>query len=143
MNEYFSKPNSIGANVKVELDFSNYAIKTDLKNATGVVISDFAKKIDLADLKSHVDKLEIDKLKNMPRNLHNLERKANINQMFINRVDLSKLSDVVNNDVKKMFIILRSKVLKIKYLILLTQLLIVLLIIKQMKLKTNDLVLLT
>ena len=79
MNEYFSKPNSIGANVKVELDFSNYAIKTDLKNATGVVISDFAKKIDLADLKSHVDKLEIDKLKNMPRNLHNLERKANIN----------------------------------------------------------------
>ena len=37
MNEYFSKPNSIGANVKVELDFSNYATKTDLKNTTGVV----------------------------------------------------------------------------------------------------------
>ena len=37
----------------------------------------------------------------MRRNLHNLESKANINQMFINRVDLSKLSDVVNNDVKK------------------------------------------
>ena len=36
----------------------------------------------------------------MRRNLHNLESKANINQMFINRVDLSKLSDVVNNDVK-------------------------------------------
>ena len=37
----------------------------------------------------------------MRRNLHNLESKANINQMFINRVDLSELSDVVNNDVKK------------------------------------------
>ena len=36
-------------------------------------------------------------------------------------VDLSKLSDVVKNDVvKKMYLMLRSKKLKIKYLILLT-----------------------
>ena len=36
MSEYFPKPNSCGANVKVELDLSNYATKTDLKNAKGV-----------------------------------------------------------------------------------------------------------
>ena len=44
MNEYFLKPKSLGANVKVELDLSNYATKGDLKNATGVNTSDFAKK---------------------------------------------------------------------------------------------------
>ena len=31
MSEYFPKPKSSGANVKVELDFSNYAIKAYLK----------------------------------------------------------------------------------------------------------------
>ena len=65
MSEYFSKPKSLGANVKVELDLSNYATKTDLRNATGDDTSDFAKKIDLANLKSNVDKLDIDKLKNV------------------------------------------------------------------------------
>ena len=44
MSEYFSKPNSLGSNVKVELDQSNYATKTDLKNAVGVDTSSFAKK---------------------------------------------------------------------------------------------------
>ena len=53
-------------------------------------------------MKSKVDKLDIDKLIPIP-------------------VDLSKLSDVVKyNAVKKMYIMLRSKILKIKYLILLT-----------------------
>ena len=36
MSEYFPKPKSLRANVKVELDLSNYATKADLKNATGV-----------------------------------------------------------------------------------------------------------
>ena len=31
MSEYFPKPHSLGANVKVELYLSNYATKTDLK----------------------------------------------------------------------------------------------------------------
>ena len=44
MSEYFPKPNSLGTNVKVELDLSNYATKADLKNETGVDISDFVKK---------------------------------------------------------------------------------------------------
>ena len=63
MSEYFLKLKSLGANVKVELDLSNYATKADLKNATGVDTSDFAKKTDLANLKSDVDKLDIDKFK--------------------------------------------------------------------------------
>ena len=63
MSEYFLKPKSLGANVKVELDLPNYATKTDLKNATKLDISDFAKKIDLGHLKSDVDKLDIDELK--------------------------------------------------------------------------------
>ena len=36
---------------KVELDLSSYAAKFDLKNATSVDTSDFAKKADLASLK--------------------------------------------------------------------------------------------
>ena len=48
--------------VKVQLDFSNYATKTDLKNATGIDTPSFAKKVDLTSLKSNVDKL---KLKNI------------------------------------------------------------------------------
>ena len=51
MSQYFPKLNSLGANVKVELDLSNYATKADLKNETGVDIQDFAKKTDSANLK--------------------------------------------------------------------------------------------
>ena len=35
----------------VDWDLSNYATKSDLKNATGINTSDFAKKIDLAYIK--------------------------------------------------------------------------------------------
>ena len=45
MSEYFPKPKSLFANVKVELDLSNYATKADLKNATVVDTSDFAKRL--------------------------------------------------------------------------------------------------
>ena len=44
MGEYFPKPHSFGANVKVELDLSNYAAQRDLKDATGVDKSSFATK---------------------------------------------------------------------------------------------------
>ena len=36
MGEYFPDPKSLGERVKVELDLSNYATKTDIKNVTGV-----------------------------------------------------------------------------------------------------------
>ena len=60
MGECLSKLNSLGANLKAEIDLSNYAIKTYLKETTGVDTSFFAKKIDLAHLEFHVDKLDLD-----------------------------------------------------------------------------------
>ena len=63
MSEYFPEPTSLLAKVKVELDLSNYATKTDLKNVTGVDTSCFARKTVLPNLKSDVDKLDIAQLK--------------------------------------------------------------------------------
>ena len=83
MSQYFPKPfRSFGENINVKVDLSNYATKTDLKNVTHVDTSSFALKTNLANLKTEVDKLDIDKLAPVP-------------------VDLSKLSDVVKNDVVK------------------------------------------
>ena len=82
------------------------------------------KQPDLANLKSDVDKLDTDKLKNVPSNLINLKSKVDkldVDKLVPVPVDLSKLSDVVKMMLlKKMYIMLRSKILKIKYLILLT-----------------------
>ena len=66
----------VGQKKTVGLDLSNYATRTDFKNAAGVDTSSFAKKVDLTNLKSHVDKLDIDKLKNMPTNSINLKSKV-------------------------------------------------------------------
>ena len=104
MSEYFPKPKSLGANVRFELDLSNYAAKADLKNATIFDASSFAKNTDLANIKSDVDKLDIDKLKNVPTNLNSLKCKANKldgDNLVPVPVDLSKLSDVVKNHVVK------------------------------------------
>ena len=68
--------------MKVELDLPNYAMKGDLKGATGTDTSTLASKSDLASLKRKVDNLDVDKLKTAPANL-------------------SKLSNVVDNDVVK------------------------------------------
>ena len=43
-----------------------------LKNVTGTDTSSFAKKVDLDNWKSAVDKLDIDKLKNVPSGLISL-----------------------------------------------------------------------
>ena len=61
MSEYFPKQKPLERSVKVELDISNYATKSDLKNTTAVDTSDFTKKTGLANLKSNVDKLDIGK----------------------------------------------------------------------------------
>ena len=68
--------------INVKNDLSNHVAKTDLKNVTHVNVSSFALKSNLTSLKTEVDKLDIDKLAPIP-------------------VDLSKLSDVVKNDVVK------------------------------------------
>ena len=64
------------------MDLSNYATKGDIKDISHVDTSSFALKTNLATLKTEVDKLDIDKLKPIPN-------------------DLSKLSNIVKNDVVK------------------------------------------
>ena len=95
----------------MELDMSNYATKTDLKNATRVDTSSLAKKKKLASLKFNVDKSDIDKLKNVPSNLSNLKIKVDkldLDKLVPAPIDLSKLSDVVKMMLlKKMYIMLR------------------------------------
>ena len=78
MSEYFPEPKSSEGR-----NFSNYATKTDFKNARGVDMSSFAKKVQSASLKSNEDKLDIDKPKNVPANLSDLKVKK-INLMLIN-----------------------------------------------------------
>ena len=78
----------------VELDLSNYPAKADLKTAAGVDTSKFAKKVDLVNLKSNVDKLDIDKLKHVPTNLSDLKSKVDkldVDKLVSVPVDLSKL----------------------------------------------------
>ena len=80
-SQYFPKPfKSFGGNINVKVDLSDYTTKTDLKIVTHVDTSRFALKTNLASLKTEVDKLDLDKLAPVP-------------------VDLSKLSNVVKNDV--------------------------------------------
>ena len=104
MKEYFAETNYFGANVKVELDLSSYATKADLKNETGIDTSYFAKKTDLAKLKSDTDTLDIDKLKIVPTKVSNLKSKADkldADKLVTVLVDLSKLSNVVKTDIVK------------------------------------------
>ena len=79
MTQYFPKPyETFGGDINVKVDLSNYPTKTDIKSITHVDTSGFALKINLANLKTKVDKLDTDKFKTVP-------------------VDLRKLSNVVKN----------------------------------------------
>ena len=82
MSTYYPPYKSSSSNVKAELDLTNYATKTDLKNITHVDVSSFASKTSLAALKTEVDKIDVDKLKTAP-------------------VDLAKLTSAVENDLVK------------------------------------------
>ena len=83
MSQYFPKPyEPFGGNINVKVDLYNYATKTDIKNISHINTSSFVLKTNLASLKTEVDKFDIDKLSPVP-------------------VYLSKLSDVVKNNVVK------------------------------------------
>ena len=61
MSRYFPEPNEqAGGNVKVELDSSNYAAKSHLKEATDIDTSMLTSKADLTGLKPKVDNLNAD-----------------------------------------------------------------------------------
>ena len=67
MSQYFPKLfRGFRENINVNVDFSYYATKTDLKNITHIDTSSFALKTNLASLKTEVDKLDIDKLAPVP-----------------------------------------------------------------------------
>ena len=78
----------------------------------------------MATLRSDVDKLDIDKLKNVPTGFNNLKSKVDkldVDKLLPVPVNLSKLSDIVKNDVvKKDVYNAKTKTIEIKYLILLT-----------------------
>ena len=83
MNQYFPKPyEPFGGDINFKVDLSNYATKIELKNVSHVDVSSFALKSNLANLKTKLDKLDIDILTHVPN-------------------DLAKLSNVVKNDVVK------------------------------------------
>ena len=76
MSIYYPPYKSSSNNIKVELDLTNYATKTDLNNITHVDTSSFASKTNLAALKSEVDKIDVDKLKTGPVDLAKLTNAA-------------------------------------------------------------------
>ena len=83
MSRYFPKPyEPFGGDINVKVDLLNYATKADIRNISHVDASSFALKTNVANLKTEVDKLDIDKLVPIP-------------------INLSKLSDAVKNDVIK------------------------------------------
>ena len=79
---YYPSYKSSSNNIKVKLDLTNYATKTDLKNITHVDVSSFVSKTNLLALKIEVDKIDVDKLKTTP-------------------IDLAKLANAVENDLIK------------------------------------------
>ena len=88
---------------KVVLDLSNYLTKKELKHPTGVDTSDWAAKKDFTVLKVEVDKLDINKLVNVPTGF-TLKTKVNeldVRELKTVPVDLKKISDVVKNEVVK------------------------------------------
>ena len=83
MSQYFPKLfRSFGGNINVKVRLSNYVTKTDLKNVTHIDTSNFAMKTNLVSLRTEFDELDINKLAPVP-------------------VDLSKVSNLVKNDVVK------------------------------------------
>ena len=80
--------------MKVELDLSNDLPKSDLKMQPMLIHRNLLKK----KLKSDADKLDIDKLKNVPINLRNLESKVDklgADELVPVSFHLSKLRSVV------------------------------------------------
>ena len=82
MSQYFPTPLSDYKNIKVKIDLTNNATKKDIKVISHADTSNFALKTNLSSLKAEVNKLDIETLVTAP-------------------VDLSKVSNVVKNDVAK------------------------------------------
>ena len=83
MTQYFPKPyKPFKGDISVKVDLSSFATKADLKEQQELIHLKLAAKSDLANLKADIDQIDVDQLKIVP-------------------VDLSKINNVVNNDVVK------------------------------------------
>ena len=83
MSQYFPKPyEPFGRDINVKIDLSSYTTKAGIKSVLHVDTSISALESNLASLKTELERLDIDKLVPTP-------------------VDLSKVSDVVKDDVVK------------------------------------------
>ena len=83
MSQYFPKSyEPFGRDINVRVDLPHYAPKPEIKNVPHVETSRFALQQNLPNLKTEVNKLDVDKLVPV-------------------LVDLSKLEDVVKNEVVK------------------------------------------
>ena len=71
MSCYREPDSHIRDKFKVLLDFSNYATKKELENATSVDTSNLATRSDFIALKTGVNKLDISKLVNVATDLNN------------------------------------------------------------------------
>ena len=71
----------------------NYPTKFDLKGPIDIEISEFAKKTDLASLKSDADQLDIDKLKTV-----DLTELSNVVKYGV--VKKAKYDELVENDIQ-------------------------------------------
>ena len=96
MSQYFPKPyEPFGGDINVKVDLSNYATKTDLKNVLHVDVTSFALKSNLANLKTEVDKLDIDKLTPVPNYLAKLSNV--VKNDLVEKTEYDKLVAKVNN----------------------------------------------
>ena len=96
MSQYFPKPyEPFSGDINVKVDLSNYATKADIKNILHVVTSSFALKTNLANLKSKVDKLDVDKLVPVPTHLSKLSNV--VKNYVVKKADYNKLVTKVDN----------------------------------------------
>ena len=96
MSIYFPKSfRGFGKNVNAKVDLSNYATKTDIKNIWHVDASSFSLKTNLADIKTEVDNLDVNKLVPIPADLSKLSNVVKYN--VVKKTVYDKLVAKVNN----------------------------------------------
>ena len=100
MSQYFPDLfRNFGGNINVKVDLSNYPTKVDLKNVTLVDTSSFALKANLANLKTEVDELDIDKLVPVPVDLNKLKKeKKNDAEKTVHDKLVAKVNNIDTND---------------------------------------------
>ena len=95
MSQFFPKPyEPFGGDMNIKVDLSNYARKADI-NVSRVDTSSFTLKTNLANLKSEVDKLDINKLAPVPTDLSKLSNV--VKNHVVKKADYNKLVRKVNN----------------------------------------------